>query len=730
QMDDGPRVHLLYVERPETRDWEMLGNFTMEAIRFISEQVGTYPFEQFSVIQGGDGGMEYPMATLITGHRSLYSLVGVTVHELAHMWFHSTLATNENLYAWMDEGFTTYISNLTMQHLFGIEGDPHLNSYLRYLSIVDSGLEEPMLRHADHYTTNFAYSVASYSKGAVFLNQLAYVAGQETLQRSLRRYFREWQFRHPDPTDFKRIVEKESGLILDWYFDHALTTTHTIDYAIDKLTQTGDSLTIRLERKDDHLMPVDLEVDFENGESVMVYIPLDLMLGRKEPDHTDQEWIVLPAWPWTHTFYEFTIPNKGQKTVRAGIDPSLRMADRNRLNNVRPFPLEARFTRPARPGREHFGYSYRPALWYGQTAGIRLGMTSYGAYLFDNPSLEASFFVSGGGLHGYHPDNTDVDYRLQYQRKLEQFGPESYLNAGVKRYYGVFEERIAFSRQLGRFGVLEDTFREIRLSAFHQAKTADRFIDVLDGSWEAGNTWGLALSYTHGDARENGFSLNLTAASFGDFLSASHSSLKANRTFLTGHKLSSRFGLSIGWGSQGMPRQYRWPVSGPSSEQLWQNETWWSTANISNELVRNLNLLAGNGNGLLGYGLAGIGSPDEFGNNYFSMTIWNTWQPFDGNRGLDPLSFELFSGLGKSWSGDWLDDFPVFDESGQNNILAGIGTGLTYDLASLNAFDRWRPQSRFLQKLSLSIRMPFYLHALQGNDDFGTRFVFGVSEQF
>ncbi|MEX0686442.1 MAG: M1 family metallopeptidase [Balneolales bacterium] len=730
QRDEGPRVHLLYVERPQTADWELLGNYTLDAIAYLGENFGEYPYDQFTVIQGGDGGMEYPMSTLITGHRPLHSLVAVTVHELAHMWYQTTLATNESLYAWMDEGFTSYVSNLTMWNLFGGMGDPHRNSYMRYLSILDTGLEEPMLRHSDHYTTNLAYSTASYSKGAIFLNQLGYIVGEETLHRSLKRYFEEWKFRHPNPTDFKRVVEKESGLILDWYFDYFVGTTHTIDYSIDEMSQGPDSLSVWLLRKDEHLMPIDLEIEFENGERITAYIPHNLMLGYKEFENPGHEIIRFSAWPWTHPYYELTIPNNGRRAVRVEIDPSMRMADRDRLNNVRPFPIETNFMYPAQPDWAHYGYSYRPAFWYGENAGARIGLSSYGSYLFGDRSVDASVSVTSGTLDDYSPGKTDVDYNFSYLHKLSGFGLESYLDVKLKRYYGVFEERIGFTKQLGRFGLLEDNYREIGISAFHQVKTANRFADILQDTWSRGDVWGLNLIYTHGEPSITGFQVSLTGSSYGDYLSASRSSFVGNRTYSIGTKLASRFGLSFGLGSQLMPDQYRWALSRPTTEQLWNNEAWWSTANIHSDMTGEYNLGANNGNGLLGYGLSGIGSPDVAGNNYFSMTMWNTWQPFRRYSRLGSVSIELFSGLGKSWNGDFIGDFPVLDESRQNNFMASVGTGITYDLSSHRILNRWRPQSKFLQNLELSVRMPFYLYDLRGEDDFGARFMIGVSERF
>jgi hypothetical protein len=144
-MENGITVHHLYVKNSKTKDnWEKLKEYTPQAIRFLSEKFGQYPYKQFSVIQGGDGGMEYPMSTLITGERPLNSLVGVMVHELAHIWFHGVLGTNESLFPWMDEGFTTYASNLAMAEIFQEEvpGDfPHQGTYASYIKLAKSGLE-------------------------------------------------------------------------------------------------------------------------------------------------------------------------------------------------------------------------------------------------------------------------------------------------------------------------------------------------------------------------------------------------------------------------------------------------------------------------------------------------------------------------------------------------------------------------------------------------------------
>ena len=112
QNDDGIDLHFFYkknLEEKYLKNWKDLQPKTVQLLNYFNQNVGKYPYKQYSVIQGGDGGMEYAMATLITGKRKFGSLFGVTAHEMAHTWFQFLLATNESLHPWMDEGFTSYI---------------------------------------------------------------------------------------------------------------------------------------------------------------------------------------------------------------------------------------------------------------------------------------------------------------------------------------------------------------------------------------------------------------------------------------------------------------------------------------------------------------------------------------------------------------------------------------------------------------------------------------------
>lgn len=334
QVSNGPEVHFFYQENNQTTHWQKLPEYTVKAIELMSKYFGKYPYNVYNVVQGGDGGMEYAMLTLITGHRSLESLVGVTCHELAHSWFQMVLGSNESLHAWMDEGFTEYATNKIVGELFNQKGDPQLDSYPTYFNLAKSGKEEPLSTHADHFKTNFAYSAAAYGKGAVFLHQLSYVIGQENLEKTMLAYFDAWKFKHPNPNDFIRIAEKVSGLELDWYIEYFVYTTKQIDYGIKTVIGIENETFVTIERIGDMIMPIDLVVELEDGSREEYYMPLDIMRGNKPQENKTLTRVVLDDWKWVVPTYTVKVPYPVTKVKQIIVDPSKRMADVNAENNV------------------------------------------------------------------------------------------------------------------------------------------------------------------------------------------------------------------------------------------------------------------------------------------------------------------------------------------------------------------------------------------------------------
>ena len=336
QMENGPTLHFLYKDNPEIKEnWKNLQPKTAAAMEFFNKAVGKYPYEQYSVIQGGDGGMEYGMSTLITGERKFSSLVGVMAHEMAHSWFQFVLATNEAKHEWMDEGFTSFISSLAMNEIMEQnKANPFEGSYRGYFNLVASGKEQPQSTHADRYDVNFAYGVAAYSKGAVFLAQLGYIIGQDKLMETLKKYYADFKFKHPVPNDIKRSAEKVSGIELDWYLTDWTQTTNTIDYSIQEVVGNGSETKVTLERIGLMPMPLDILVVYADDTRETFYAPLRMMRGEKDNPYPAITRTVLEDWPWTNPSYSFTIGKPVSDIKAVVIDPSLLMADINAENNV------------------------------------------------------------------------------------------------------------------------------------------------------------------------------------------------------------------------------------------------------------------------------------------------------------------------------------------------------------------------------------------------------------
>ncbi|CAH1000492.1 hypothetical protein LEM8419_01645 [Neolewinella maritima] len=336
---DGTTLHFFYQAGEATSEnWQALPPIMDAAFAYINAHFGPYPYAQYSFIQGGDGGMEYPMATLITGERNMNSLVGVSVHELMHTWYQMLMGTNESLYAWMDEGFTSWASNEVMNHLRAeglvageVVDNPHRRTYESLRGFRGTGMQEALTTHSDHFATNSAYSVASYVNGAVFLEQLRYIIGEEAFAQTMKRYYTDWRFKHPNPNDFIRIAEKSSGLELDWYREYWVHTVHYPDYAVADVEDVDSSGTTRIDLQRVGRMPMPLEVTVTLKDSTehYYYIAPEILRGEKPQPAYAEQWTVLPDWGWTNPNYSFTLEIDKQTIESVRLNARGRMYDDN-----------------------------------------------------------------------------------------------------------------------------------------------------------------------------------------------------------------------------------------------------------------------------------------------------------------------------------------------------------------------------------------------------------------
>ncbi len=337
QIPNGATLHFLYKNNPKIiANWKKAQQKTAQLMQFYNEIVGKYPYEQYSIIQGGDGGMEYAMCTLILGEGTFEGLVGVIAHEMGHSWFQHILASNEGKHSWMDEGFTSYIEDLGMKSIGERKNENlYAGGYNGYFSMVNSGKEWPQVTHSDRFDENRTYSISSYCKGELFLTQLEYLIGKDKVMKTLKRYFDEFKFKHPTPNDIKRTAERVSGAELDWYLIDWTQTTNTIDYAIKEVKLQNEETTIALERIGRMPMPIEIMVEYTNGSKELYYIPLRMMYFIKENPYPNLKRTILPDWTWVNPNYELNIMTPKDATIKKiTIDPSGLMADIKKENNV------------------------------------------------------------------------------------------------------------------------------------------------------------------------------------------------------------------------------------------------------------------------------------------------------------------------------------------------------------------------------------------------------------
>ncbi|MBD8017241.1 M1 family metallopeptidase [Kaistella pullorum] len=333
---DGPKVYYVYQKSEKTALWEESKPYVTKFFQLMNAAFGRYVYPSYSFIQGGDGGMEYGMCTMILGEgRSLEGLVGLMVHEGGHSYNQQILAYNESVRPWMDEGFTSYYDDYVMHQLFPPKepvANPFVGSIKSYVNFTKTGKEEPAVWLADHHDNGSAYSIASYVKGDLFLVQLGYIMGEQNLSLVMKEFYNQWKLKHPTDRDFMHIAQRISGMDLKWFHHYWINTTKTIDYAIKNVEYGTTSTVITLENKGEVPMPIDFSIMTADKKVVNYHIPLNMTHTWKSNDIYGK-FATLNYWPWTQKEYTLTVPYNKSQLSALGIDFSQRLADVNPEDN-------------------------------------------------------------------------------------------------------------------------------------------------------------------------------------------------------------------------------------------------------------------------------------------------------------------------------------------------------------------------------------------------------------
>src|SRR5881394_3880347 len=299
-------------------DWARSTEYARHSIKHYSEKWFRYPYPTAINVAGPVGGMEYPMIVFCGQGAGDRFLFGVTTHELGHQWFPMLVGSNERLYAWMDEGFNSFMniySGLAFYHDSVPLGRGPAAGWARFAA---TGRDEPPILAADRVTPALLGSV-EYGKPAAGLYLLRHQLLDDTTRfdAAFREYIRRWAYKHPTPADFFRSMEDALGEDFSWFWRGWFYRTDVVDLALDSVRvrqdSTGPITRIFLASPGSLPMPVDMRITLGNGGTETVRLPVEV-------------W-----WLGNHYVYERKF---AADVVKVEIDPGQNLPDVRRENNV------------------------------------------------------------------------------------------------------------------------------------------------------------------------------------------------------------------------------------------------------------------------------------------------------------------------------------------------------------------------------------------------------------
>jgi hypothetical protein len=297
------------------------GPIARHALEFYSKLWAPYPFPQFTVQDGPDNGMEYPMV--------INSNQGPADHETGHQWWPMVVSNNETWYGWMDEGFNQYmniLSDADAQHQ-----QPSLNRLGQSYGRTSGNEEEPPMMWPANYAGNL-YSFQTYGKTPLMLSMLGGIVGDAEVQRAMSEYAKTWAFKHPSPWDYIFFMDKALGRDLQWFWYYWLWTTESVDGSIASVT-AGSGKTVVTVRQDGQMpSPVVLKVQLaSSGPAVK-----PMANARMVDETTAIVTYPVDVWFIGNRTFQATLDFGGRTVESITLDPDGRFPDRNPADNVWP----------------------------------------------------------------------------------------------------------------------------------------------------------------------------------------------------------------------------------------------------------------------------------------------------------------------------------------------------------------------------------------------------------
>jgi aminopeptidase N len=593
------------VQEPHASGWQNAADYCAKVIKAHSTSFGMYAYPKMVVADARDG-MEYPMLTLDGGRDPDYR--GLFVHEIGHNWYYGMVGSNETYRAFMDEGFTQFLTSWGLELIDGdtlVSEPPRTTYQARYTrpelvreSEVYAGYQHdavrdrlpPLNTHSDEFgywqkRGHGGYGHA-YSKTATMLYNLQYVVGDSLFLSAMQHYFDQWRMCHPYPEDMRQSFIDHTRMDLNWFFDQWLETGKRMDYAVKgvKHRYANNGQEIHLRRNGDMHMPIDLRVIARDGTVRDFHIPNTWDL--KSTTAT-----VLPRWIGYDDLQRdhvvrVDIPSGIDEVI---IDPTDRLADAYKVNDRLSLPISVDLDHHVRnrPDRRVYEAFMRPDLWWNGYDGVKAGVHFNSSYMKYKHRVHFSAWLNTG--MGQHlpptntsaaldsiPGNTDtgfdaLSFNFRYENGIEKVlkGATVFVHAraldGLQRYGAGWRWDMPNGR----------TTAQAELLYFIRRDSSDLTYLLYPEQWELNKTNGaidlsLRHRYTH-DRGTGDLKLEMRSSAVGSASGYGQVRLTAvNVNELGPIQVRTRgFGQ---YGTGATPRESALYMAGASPEEMMENK--------------------------------------------------------------------------------------------------------------------------------------------------------------
>ncbi len=313
-------IYLAYQPEHES-GYVNAGPIARHALEFYSKLWAPYPFPQFTVQDGPDNGMEYPMV--------INSNQGPADHETGHQWWPMMVSNNETWYGWMDEGFNQYmniLSDADARH-----EKPNLNRLGQSYGRTSGNEEEPPMMWPANYAGSL-YSFQTYSKTPLMLSMLGGIVGDAEVQRAQSEYTKAWAFKHPSPWDYIFFMDKALGRDLQWFWYYWLWTTDSVDGSIASVTANGGRTIVKVHQAGEMPSPIVLKVTLASSGPAVKAMPNAKMLDETTALVT----YPVDVWFIGDRTFQATLDFGGRAVESITLDPDGRFPDHDPADNVWP----------------------------------------------------------------------------------------------------------------------------------------------------------------------------------------------------------------------------------------------------------------------------------------------------------------------------------------------------------------------------------------------------------